>query len=106
MVMGALRAALMLIAAVSELNAMLLSTRERFREFGVFKAIGLTPRQVLASVTTSAAILAGLAVVAGIPLDLWLVTIGLNAIAQSVGLIDVQIGVNWLAVALLVPTTL
>jgi len=105
-VMAALSVVLMLIAGVSVLNAMLLSTRERFREFGVFKAIGLTPRQVRSSVTSSAGLLAGFAVAVGIPLGLWLTNVGLNAIAQSLGLVDVLVGINWSALALLVPATL
>jgi putative ABC transport system permease protein len=105
-VMAALSAVLMLIAGVSVLNAMLLSTRERFREFGVFKAIGLTPSQVLACVTTSAGMPALLAAIVGIPLGLWLTDAGLHTIAQSMGLADVRIGVNWPALALLIPATL
>ena len=105
-VMAALSAILMLIAGVSVLNAMLLSTRERFREFGVMKAIGATPRQTLAAVITSAGALALLAVVVGIPLGLWLANAGLNTIARSMGIVDVAVGVNWPALALLAPVTL
>jgi ABC-type lipoprotein release transport system permease subunit len=42
--------ALMLGAKVGILNAIVPSTRERYREFASLKAIGLTPRQALGSV--------------------------------------------------------
>ncbi|MFJ8709342.1 FtsX-like permease family protein [Streptomyces anulatus] len=48
---------------------MLLDTRERVRETGVHKALGMTPRQTVAMVITSVVVVTGLVVgVLGVPL--------------------------------------
>jgi putative ABC transport system permease protein len=59
-------AVLLAIGLVNLLTTLLLGIRERVRDFAIFKVVGLTPRQVLASVTAGGTLLAGLAVVAGI----------------------------------------
>jgi putative ABC transport system permease protein len=98
---------LMVIAAVGVLNAMLLSTRERYRELGTLKAIGLTPGQMLRSVLDGAVALGALAVVIGIPLGLYLTARGLQALVDSLGgLPHFTMGINWLGLGLLVPATL
>ena len=98
---------LLLIAGIGILNAMLLATRERYRELATLKAIGLTPRQMLRSVTDGALALGVLTLVIGIPLGLVLATAGLSVLIQQLGgLPSVQIGVNWLGVGLLVLVTL
>ena len=55
----------------------LFGVRERMRDVGIFRAIGLTPRQVVAAVTVGAVVMAGLAVAVGVPLGL--------AVARMVG---------------------
>jgi putative ABC transport system permease protein len=98
---------LMVIAGVSVLNAMLLSVRERFRELATFKAIGLTPGQLIRSVTDGAVALGLLALAVGIPLGWWLSSILVTALSNSFGGPSrLQIAVNWLGVVLLIPTTL
>ena len=63
-------------------NAMLMSVFERVREFGILKAIGLSPWSVAAIIAVEATIqatIAGIAAVAiGLPLALWLETHGLD----------------------------
>ncbi|MEE1807011.1 ABC transporter permease [Streptomyces sp. BE133] len=44
---------LVAVAALGVLNGVLLDTRERVREIGVHKALGMTPRQTIAMVLTS-----------------------------------------------------
>ncbi|MDQ0835024.1 putative ABC transport system permease protein [Streptomyces achromogenes] len=51
---------LVAVAALGVLNAVVLDTRERVRELGVHKALGMTPRQMIAMVVTSV-VLTGLA---------------------------------------------
>lgn len=104
-VMTVLSVALMLIAGVSVLNALLLTTRERIREFGTLKAIGFTPRQITMSVTSTAVTLAVVAIAGGIPLGLWITRIGLTALGKSRGLTGIALGVNWQGLALLMPVT-
>jgi len=59
------------------LNAMLMAVFERIREFGVLKAIGYAPTQVLGVIFAECAVQAGLAVVVGLALafpGLWYLT--------------------------------
>jgi putative ABC transport system permease protein len=99
--------ALMLIAGVSVLNAMMLSVRERFHELATFKAIGLTPGQMLRSVIDGAVALALLALAVGIPLGWWLGSILVTTLSNGFGgPTGLHISVNWPGVALLVPATL
>ncbi len=55
---------------VNLLATLLLGVRERVRDLGLLKAMGLTPRQVTASFLTAQGMLAGVAVAIGIPLGL------------------------------------
>ena len=65
-VIGLIAALTLLLAAVAGLgvlNTVVLQTRERVHDLGVFKAVGMTPRQVTAMVVCSAA---GIGLVAGL----------------------------------------
>jgi ABC-type lipoprotein release transport system permease subunit len=107
LIMLFLSIALMIVAGVGMLNAMVLSTRERYRELASLKAIGSTPRQVLGSVINGAVVLGILAVIIGIPLGLRLNTVIAQALSNSIGgPPNIQISINWLGLALLVPATL
>jgi putative ABC transport system permease protein len=57
---------LLAIGLVNLLTTLLLGIRERVRDFAIFKVVGLTPRQVLASVTAGGTLLASFAVAVGI----------------------------------------
>ncbi len=63
-------AVLLAIGLVNLLTTLLLSIRERVRDFAIFKVVGLTPRQVLAAVTSGGTLLASVAVVAGVVIGL------------------------------------
>jgi ABC-type antimicrobial peptide transport system permease subunit len=58
-------ALLLTIGLVNLLTTLLLGIRERVRDFAIFKVLGLTPRQVLAAVTSGGTLLASVAVVGG-----------------------------------------
>lgn len=106
-IMTLLGIVLMVIAGVGMLNAMQLSTRERYRELGTLKAIGMTPAQMVRSVVEGAVALGALSLVVGIPLGLVLTYQGLQALVNSLGgLPHFQMGINWLDLALLIPATL
>jgi len=62
---------LLLVGLVSLINTIATGINERRRDLGILKVLGLTPRQVAASVVTNAAILSVAAVIVGIPLGLW-----------------------------------
>jgi putative ABC transport system permease protein len=60
---AALTLLLMAVAGLGVLNTVALQIRERVHDLGVFKAVGMTPRQILATVVSS---VAGVGLVAGL----------------------------------------
>lgn len=77
---------LVAVAALGVLNGVLLDTRERVRELGVHKALGMTPRQTVAMVLTSVVVTGLVAGAAGVPLGVALHGRVLPAMGDSVGL--------------------
>jgi ABC-type antimicrobial peptide transport system permease subunit len=67
-----LDATLLLITATTLVAVALLSVRERIRDYGVLKAIGLTPRQITSTVVGAHTALAVLASLLAIPLGIGL----------------------------------
>ncbi|MEV7867790.1 FtsX-like permease family protein [Streptomyces sp. NPDC088124] len=97
---------LVAVAALGVLNGVLLDTRERVREIGVHKALGMTPRQTVVMVITSV-VMTGLAAGAlGVPLGVALHGRVIPAMGESVGLrfpgsvIDVYHGAELLPLVL------
>ena len=60
---GTLTLLLAIVAGLGVLNTVVLNTRERVHDLGVFKAIGMTPRQTIAMVVCW---VAGIGLVAGL----------------------------------------
>jgi putative ABC transport system permease protein len=60
---GALTLLIAVVAGLGVLNTVVLQTRERVHDLGVFKAVGMTPRQTLAMVIST---VAGIGLVAGL----------------------------------------
>ncbi|MDX2644073.1 FtsX-like permease family protein [Streptomyces sp. PA03-1a] len=77
---------LVAVAALGVLNGVLLDTRERVRELGVHKALGMTPRQTVAMVITSVVVTGLVAGVLGVPLGVALHGWVIPAMGDSVGL--------------------
>jgi ABC-type lipoprotein release transport system permease subunit len=67
-----LETVLLLITTTTLVAVALLSVRERIRDYGVLKAIGLTPRQITSTVVSAHATLAVLASLVAIPLGIGL----------------------------------
>jgi putative ABC transport system permease protein len=67
-----LDAVLLLISATTLGAVALLSVRERIRDYGVLKTIGLTPRQIASSLVSAHAVLALIAALLSIPLGIGL----------------------------------
>jgi ABC-type lipoprotein release transport system permease subunit len=59
-----------IVVAILILNAMLMAVFERIREFGVLKAIGVSPKKVLTIIVTESSIQTLLAIVTGLTLSL------------------------------------
>jgi putative ABC transport system permease protein len=68
----ALDTVLLLITITTVVAVVLLSVRERIRDYGIFKAIGLTPRQITSTVVSAHAALALVASLLSIPLGIGL----------------------------------
>jgi putative ABC transport system permease protein len=90
-VIGLIAALTLLLAAVAGLgvlNTVVLQTRERLHDLGVFKAVGMTPRQVTAMVVCSAGgigLVAGLvAVPAGVALQRYVLPVMAHAAQTGV----------------------
>lgn len=70
------------IAALGVFNTLLLTTRERMRDFAILKAIGMTPGQVSVMVITSAAVLGLVGATLGIPAGIVLYNYLVDAMAR------------------------
>ncbi|MFP3989915.1 FtsX-like permease family protein [Streptomyces sp. E11-3] len=77
---------LVAVAALGVLNGVLLDTRERVREIGVHKALGMTPRQIVAMVLTSVVVTGLVAGALGVPLGVTLHGWVFPAMGDSAGL--------------------
>jgi putative ABC transport system permease protein len=61
---------LTVVAALGVFHTVLLNTRERRRDLGMLKAVGMTPRQVVLMTVTSVAAPGAVAGLAGVPLGI------------------------------------
>ncbi|GAA5705415.1 ABC transporter permease [Streptomyces avermitilis] len=77
---------LVAVAALGVLNGVLLDTRERVREIGVHRALGMTPWQTIAMVITSVVVTGLVAGTLGVPLGVALHGWVMPAMGDSVGL--------------------
>ena len=77
---------LVAVAALGVLNGVLLDTRERVRDIGVHKALGMTPRQTIAMVLTSVVLTGLVGGALGVPLGVALHGWVIPAMGDSVGL--------------------
>jgi putative ABC transport system permease protein len=98
-------ALLVAVGLVNLLTTLLLVTRERARDFGILKAIGLTPRGVLTVVTSGGAALGLVAIVVGIPIGIVLFRSLMAAMSPSEGA-DIVGTPGPFALALIVPFVL
>ena len=61
---------LVVVAALAVLNSAVLETRERVHDLGVYKAIGMTPRQTIAMVLSSMGLVGLLGGIVGVPVGI------------------------------------
>ncbi len=99
-VVATLSAMLTLIALVSVFNAALMASRERMRDFGIFKAVGLTPAQVAGTVLVGTSSLVVAAALVGLPLGVWVTYATISGLAGNFGFTrSIPLAINWLGVA-------
>ena len=94
-----LDAVLLFVGLVNLAATLLLTTRERVRDLGMLKAVGLTPRQVTGSLVSEQVAVAIIAGAVGVPLGLVLFRTGI----QLAGSTDEFAYPAWWSVVLLVP---
>jgi putative ABC transport system permease protein len=83
---GTLTLLLAIAAALGVLNAVVLHTRERVHDLGVFKALGMTPRQTIAMVLCSVAVTGLLAGLLAVPAGIAVHRYVMSAMANAAGL--------------------
>jgi putative ABC transport system permease protein len=66
-VISTLTALLVAVAALGVFNTVVLNTRERRKDLGILKSIGMTPRQLIAMVATAMAAVGTVGGLAGVP---------------------------------------
>jgi putative ABC transport system permease protein len=81
-----LNGVLLTIGLVNLLTTALLGVRERVRDIGIFKAVGLTPGEVMTTVVTGAGLLAAVAALAGIPLGLLVTRLLFDQLGEQTGI--------------------
>jgi putative ABC transport system permease protein len=84
-VLLAITAVLVLIGIGGVFNTVLLNTRERLHDTATLKAVGMSPRQVMVMVAASAAVLALVSGLVGVPLGLYLHRVLNDVISASTG---------------------
>ncbi|TDC84719.1 ABC transporter permease [Micromonospora sp. KC606] len=75
------------VAALGVFNTVVLNTRERRRDLGMLKSIGMTPRQVVLMMVLSMAALGAAGSLLGIPLGVVMHRLALPAIAHAAQLV-------------------
>ncbi|MFF0739534.1 ABC transporter permease [Streptomyces sp. NPDC004111] len=83
---GFLTLMLVAVAALGVLNSVVLDTRERIRELGTHKALGMTPRQTIALVLTSVVVTGLIGGALGVPLGVALHGWIVPAMGEGAGL--------------------
>ncbi|MBV8194291.1 MAG: FtsX-like permease family protein [Candidatus Dormibacteraeota bacterium] len=85
LILYAISAVLMLIAAASIFNTLLLNTRERVRDTATLKALGMTARQVVGMVAASAGFLALVGALVALPAGVELSRLLFDLVVGTVG---------------------
>lgn len=76
---------LVVVAGLGVLGAVILDTRERVHDLGVYKALGMTPRQTIGMVLTSVGWLGLIAGGIGVPLGLALHSVVMRLMGDTIG---------------------
>jgi len=99
----ALASILIGIALINVFNTSLLAMQEKIRDIGIFKTLGMTPRQVATMGNTSSALLGLIAATLGIPTGFALTRNLLARLSQSYGFGNVHVALSTIYVVLLIP---
>ncbi|GAA1244640.1 hypothetical protein GCM10009665_39370 [Kitasatospora nipponensis] len=73
------------VAALGVLNTVVQDTRERIHDLGIFKALGMTPRQTIAMVLTSVSLIGLIAGLIGVPIGMAVEKVTLSRMGSAIG---------------------
>ncbi|GAA1956800.1 FtsX-like permease family protein [Kitasatospora viridis] len=73
------------VAALGVLNTVVQDTRERIHDLGIFKALGMTPRQTIAMVLTSVSLTGLIAGLVGVPIGMAVEQVTLTQMVSALG---------------------
>ncbi|MFH9355477.1 FtsX-like permease family protein [Kitasatospora sp. NPDC017646] len=73
------------VAALGVLNTVVQDTRERIHDLGIFKALGMTPKQTIAMVLTSVSLTGLVAGLIGVPIGMAVEKVTLTQMASAIG---------------------
>jgi putative ABC transport system permease protein len=102
-IVSSLAIVLLVIAAVNLLSTSLLGVRERIRDFGIQKTLGLTPGQIALSVMTGVIALTLIATLLGLPLGLFVYNSFMASVGEQIGAGAGFSRMNWYMLLLLLP---
>jgi putative ABC transport system permease protein len=91
------------IATLGVLNSVWMAVREREREFGLLKAVGMTPQQITLSVLIGATGIALLAYAVGLPAGVIGIDLLMDAVARAVGFGPLHPSLGKVELVLLLP---
>jgi len=94
------------VLIVTVFNDTVLSIRENQRNLGIYKALGMTPRQLQIALLFKAIIIALLALLVGIPFSARFLGSGLSLLTADVGLVEVPYVHQWGVSLLVIPIVL
>jgi ABC-type antimicrobial peptide transport system, permease component len=100
---GTLMLLLVIVAGLGVLNTVVLDTRDRVHDLGVFKALGMSPRQTVAMVLTSVGAIGLIAGLVGVPAGILLHNWVLPAMGHAAGTRIPQVDIAVYHLAVLVP---
>jgi putative ABC transport system permease protein len=80
------------LAGLGVLNAVLMATRERVHDLGIYKAVGMTPRQTIAMVTCWAIVPATGAAIIALPTGMALQNTVMHALAADQAVLPQTLG--------------
>ena len=94
---------MLIVAGVNLMTTTLLNIRERIRDFGIQKTLGMTPAQIAWSVVIGAIAIALISLVIGIPLGVIVMEVFVRQVGITIGAGPDFFSINWAAMSFLLP---
>ena len=102
-IIGGLGIIMLIVAGVNLMSTTLLNIRERTRDFGIQKTLGMTPGQIAWSVVVGALMIALISLIIGIPLGVLVMNVFVRQVGITIGAGPDFFSINWVGLSILVP---